>query len=229
MKSIIEMKYFYLLIVIFCYFSIDAQSFELFGGISKNKFYDIEENWTYSTGRYTSGNNQYIGIGLHHIRVSDIDFGITISYEKYGGNLWAETGGRGGGTITTASIDKSILTMGVLPFNKYIYRKLKLSIGINFSSLIRESFSGTERLSSTPTSSPIIASEELNKKYRSFSTSFLIGFRGALSYDFKISDNIYISPHYAYNIGLFEEFKNFPRATKSMRHQLGIGLKRVLD
>jgi len=227
-KSIIRMKYLLFLLVVMTHNSISAQAFELFGGLSKNKFYDIQGHWPNDTGKYTSKNGQYIGVALHQIRLDDLDFGITISYEKYGGDLWATVGGRGGGRTVNAMVDKSILSLGLFPFNKHLFKKIKFSLGIVISKLIRESFSGRDKFSLL-SSSMFDTDESLNQKYNSYSTSTLIGLRGALSYDFKFSEGIILSPHYTYYIGLFEEFIDFPRAVKSMRHQIGLGIKQNLN
>jgi len=221
------MKVLSLLILIFFSKTVFSQSFEFFGGISKNKFYDIQDNRPFDTGKYNSGINSYFGIGLHQIEIEDIEFGITISYEKFGGDLWATSGGRGGGRTVTAKVDKSIVSIGIFPFSKKIYNQLQISIGLIYSALLRESFSGTDN--STVLLAPSLNTfEKLEVKYKNYGTNSVVGFKSTLSYDFKIFENVSLSPHYSFYIGLFEEFKDFPRATKSMRHFFGIGLKSAL-
>ncbi|MEM9545380.1 MAG: hypothetical protein AAGA77_05380 [Bacteroidota bacterium] len=118
-----------------------------------------------------------------------------------------------------------MLSFTVIPIQENVKNLFDVSFGLVFSSLLHESFSGEER----NWAGPDRLSEDLSEKYRSFSRSFIFGMKCIISKDIKISNDLALCPHYAFGIGLINEFKNFPRSTKSTRHFWGIGLKKRLN
>lgn len=222
------MKYIYIFILILFNFSIYSQSLELFGGMTLNKFYDTDDTRPRHNGTYSSGSDIFIGLGFHQVDMSDAKLGFTLTYEKYGGDLRGFSGGMGGGLTVDAKITKSILSFGIFPLDKKVFKEFNINEGFIFSKLIKETYNGSYKISITSNSS-LSTNEELRDKYKSFSTSSQIGLKAGLSYDIYISDKVFLKPQYSFYFGLSKEIKEFPRTVKSMRHFLGVGIKRKLN
>lgn len=219
MKQIIS-----ILLFIFCSISF-GQKMEFFGGINSNTFYDWNKETPHYSSTYKSGTGYSFGFGLDSVKAEWLTLSFTLTFENYGGELEAKNGGLGGSYTTTAKINKSLITLGVYPINFHVVKKLHISIGGEMSRLISESFSGTRSGSISGQSS---WSDDLKDKYDEFSTLSYWGIKSRLIYDFVISKSLVITPQYSFYFGLSNEFIKFPKETKSMRHFLGLGLKKVL-
>jgi hypothetical protein len=203
-----------------------SQNLEIIGGLNKNSFFDFQLNEEYYSSSYNSEYGYAIRIGIENIKVDWLTLRFTLSYDKYGGELEATGGsGLGGGYTTNATIDKSVISLGIFPLNFRIIDRIDLNFGFEFAGLINENFSGTSSGWSMVNPS---WSYDLNDKYDRFSAKTYFGFRGRIAYDFNISDKWTISPQYSYYFGLTNEFDEFPEATKSMRHYFCIGLQRKI-
>lgn len=137
----------------------------------------------------------------------------------------ASDGGLGGGYGINAEIHKSVLSLGIFPFNFKILKRIDFNLGVEVSGLLNETYKGTSGgwQMGQPSSN-----DELNEKYDRISSRMYIGLRGRLAYDIKIAEGWAISPQYSYYLGLSKEFIGFPEVTRSMRHYFCIGIQRSL-
>lgn len=205
--------------------SVFSQNLEIICGLNKNSFFDFQQNEGHFSSSYNSDYGYAIRIGIENIKVDWMILRFTLSYDKYGGELVASDGGLGGGYTTNATIDKSIISLGVFPINFKIIDRIDLNFGFELAELINENFSGTSSgwLMGEPN-----WSYDLNEKYDRYSAKTYFGLRGRIAYDINISDILAISPQYSYYFGLSNEFDKFPEATKSMRHYFCLGLQRKI-
>lgn len=202
-----------------------SQNIELLGGINRNDFFDFQKNKGHYKSSYNTDYGYTIRIGIENIKIDWFTLRFTLGFDNYGGELTVSDGGLGGGHTTDAKINKTIISLGVFPLNFKIIDRINLNFGFEFSGLISEKFSGTSSgwLMGKPN-----WSYDLNSKYDRFSSKIYFGLHGRVSYDFKISDKLAISPQYSYYLGLSKEFDAFPESTKSMRHYFCVGLKRTI-
>lgn len=219
------MKAIFTILICFCFMPGFGQKIELFGGPNRNTFHNIGEASAHFDSSYKSGSGFFAGIGVDSVKVDWMTLRFTLQFEKFSGELEASGGGQGGGYSTQASIDKSMITLGIFPFNFRILKRVDLNFGLEISRLIDESFNGTTGgwLWGQPT-----WSENLEDKYSRFSSLSYFGIKGRISYDFSLTHSISISPQLSYYYGLSSEFNEPPTQTKSMRYSFGIGLKKKL-
>lgn len=202
-----------------------SQKIEIIGGLNKNAFFDFRENKGHFSSNFISGYGYAVRIGIEEIKVDGVNLRFTLSYDKYGGELDVSDGGLGGGFATNAKVDKSIISLGVFPMNFKIIDRIDLNFGFELAGMISENVTGK--------SSGWIMNEsewsyDLNEKDNRYNSETYFGLRGRIAYDFIISDRLAISPQYSYYFGLTNEFDEFPKKTKSMRHYFCIGIQRKL-
>jgi hypothetical protein len=219
------MKTFFTIVICFSCLTLFGQKIELFGGQNKNTFFNSAQTSGHFNSSYNSGSGFFAGIGVDSVKVDWMTMRFTLQLEKYGGKLEASDGGLGGGNSTHASIDKSIITLGLFPLNFRILKKIDLNLGLEISRLLDESFNGT--IGGWMMGQPNW-SENLQDKYSRFSSLSYFGIRGKISYDFLLTHSIIISPQFSYYYGLSGEFDEFPTETKSMRYSFGLGLKKEI-
>ncbi|MEX1192499.1 MAG: hypothetical protein WEA99_11040 [Brumimicrobium sp.] len=202
-----------------------SQNIEIIGGFNNNNFYDFQQNEGHFSSSYESDYGYTFRIGIENIKVDWMTLRFTLSFDNYVGKLTASEGGLGGGYTTNAKVDKSIISLGVFPINFKIIDRINLNFGFELSRLISESYSGTNSGWLMGQSN---WSYNLNDKYERYSSKTYFGLRGRVAYDFNISDKLAISPQYSYYFGFSNEFDEFPKVTKSMRHYFCIGLQRKI-
>ena len=220
-------KFFNVVLILICSYTLHSQSFELIQGFTKNNFYDRQEMSSGNRSSYSSDISHFYGLGLHQIKAGKLDIGITIIYEKYRGTVMADSTGLNVGRSIEADVNKSILSFGFYPINTTLFGNVDLNLGVVASSLVREKFSGTDRTFDTGSSSGVPAAD-LQDKYAQFSSNSYLGIRGRLVIKYKVGKEFYLVPVYSFYYGLLDEFRDFPRSTKSMRHSFGLALFRTL-
>jgi len=222
------MKYLYIFFLISINFSAYSQSVELFSGMTLNKYYDTNATRINDTKTYSFGSGVFIGLGIDQIEVSDLKFGVTINYERFSGDLMAFTGGNGGGRSVNAEITKSNLSIGFYPFDKKVFELINIRVGILYSKLLKDDFSGYIK-TTVQFNSLLSTYEDLNESYQNYGTSSNLGFSVGLYRDIPLANNVFLSPQYLFYLGLSNEVRDFPRAAKSMRHYFGLGIKKKLE
>lgn len=205
--------------------TIQAQSYEIRAGIGLNKFYDFKvDDVPYNAPTYSSDLSSYFGVTIENLKIDDSPFDLSLAFENYSGSARSRTGGLGGGRAVSAEINKTLVSIGIHPFNQNIFKKLKLRAGFVVSVLLHETFSGT--VTQSAGNSPTTTS--LQNEYEKFNSDFYFGLQASLSYDVKVKENFILFPYYSYYLGIINEFSDFPSQTKSMRHHLGIGIRMQL-
>ncbi len=216
------------MLICFSCMTMFGQKIELFGGQNKNTFYNSGQVSGHFNSSYNSGLGFIAGIGVDNIKVDWMTVRFTLQFENYSGELEASGGGLGGGNSTQVLIDKSVITLGIFPLNFRILKRIDLNFGLEISGLVDESFSETTGgwLMGQPD-----WRDNLQDKYSRYSSLIYYGLRGKISYDYLLTQSIFISPQFSYYLGLsteFNEFNEFPKQTKSMRYAFGIGIKKKI-
>lgn len=163
-------------------------------------------------------------MGIEDVHINWMKLRFTLSLERYGGKIEAEHRSPGGGGTTTATIDKSMFSIGVFPLNFNLLNRIDLNFGIELAGLIEESNCGT----TSWWSGPAQWNYDLTERYPRYSSRMTFGLRGRVAYNFEISEKLVLSPQYSFYYGLTPEFAEFPRQTKSMRNYFSIGVKRKI-
>lgn len=220
------MKHIMIGFLLACTFYLDAQiSIEIFAGSNANRFFDSEMD-PHHSGEYEIAFGHSFGIGIENISIGWTNLGFTLRYDQYGGNFVNGDGGLGGRFTMRADVNKSVISLGINPIDIKLFKRIQLNIGFEISSLVEEKFSGTisfwDRIGNSE-------SAELNERYDEVSSKTNIGLRGRVVYPIRLSKNLELAPQYAYYFGLSQEFTRYPsKPVRSMRHYLGIGLRKVL-
>lgn len=209
--------------------SLNGQSIELSSGMLINTFYDWEETYPRDVGRYSSGSDFFISFGCRQMNLDGLQVGCTLTYERYGGELYAYSGGNGGGTTTEAIVQKSLFSLGLFPFDRRIYKQLNVHLGLVYSIRISESYSGTYK-GNYVFDSTLNFEQDLNEKYDSFNASSYLGAVAGVAYDIALTESLSLSPQYSTYIGLSDEIgvSEYQRNMRSMRHYFGLGLKKKI-
>ena len=205
--------------------TLSAQEYEFTAGPSVNFFYDFQGNDPHTRTNYTPGLGYrlQVGIGKMEIEGFQLPFRLSFAYENYAGNISIGRGGLGGSSGINVDLRKSVVAVGVYPFNPRIGDQLCLSFGIEGVALIKEDFQGTSNnwLLYGPSTST-----NINSKYDKLSPPFQMGFRANCSYEIALKNGITLSPQYSLYLGLGRETLVYADVVHTMRHFFGLGVKK---
>lgn len=218
------MRIWIILLVCLGSLTVYSQSFEVFGGANRNMFYGTKDaNFDYFTADYHPGTGYTAGIGLDSIHINRFRMRFTLAFDQYNGRFNAE--GNPGKVIyerATGEMNKSVVSLGFFPLNFTSMYKLDLNLGAEVSGLLNESVSGTRFYDSEFMGGPV--TNDLADYYERYSSRVNYGLKGRLAYQLAFSALVLI-PQYSFYYGLSGEFKEFPEATKAMRHYFCLGIK----
>ncbi len=203
-----------------------AQKIEMFGGANRNTFYDRDENTPHTSSSYTSDYGVTAGIGLDSIKVDWLLLRFTLQYDEYYGKVEASNGGLGGSYTYDIAAQKSVVSLGAFPVNLRFFDRVDVNVGLIASRLVHESFSGKEYGWGMDS---LLRAYSFDREATVKSSKTYFGLQARISYDFKLTESICVSPQYMCYLGTSKEFTEFPRNTKSMRHYLCVGIKKNLN
>lgn len=216
-----------LLVVMLLFFSISglfAQSLELYGGVSRNRFYDFQKDEDYFSSDYTPGWGYTFGVAYEYTGLPKLTLRFVLNFESYNGETYTTNGGLGGYASTKASVKENCIGIDIYPINIKIIENLKINIGGAFKFLVSENISGDYNWASGPSS----GGGSLNEESEQISSSFNFGIITLISYRIKFSEGWYIVPQYQFYWGLTNEFINGQANTKSLRNYLLVGISKDL-
>lgn len=220
------MKYFLTILICFYVLTLSGQNkIELYGGLLKNNFFSRGNDSPHDNAKYQSGQGFMAGVGIDSLRLDWMKLRLTLQLEKYNGDLWVYDGGQGGGDLIDASVNKSILSLGLFPINFHPVKRMDVNLGVEFSALIDESFNGTKsgwRFNEDG------YNEDLHNHLSRFSCRGYFGVAGNVCYNFPLYESLMIAPQINYYYPLTSEFQKYIPDTKSMRLAFCIGIKKCL-
>lgn len=217
-------KFTIILHLLFTYSRVFSQHLSFFGRFNNTIYHDYQSNSGHYRSSYMPGLGYSVGIQLDSIQSHWWNIPVSLQFERYGASLVAQDGGLSGGYDVEATVDKSVISLGIIPLNFSIKSKLKLSFGLNLSLLLDERVKGTYHY--WRLGQPTI-NTTVKRHYARYSRTNYLGMMGGVTYDLLFTKSLVFSPQYRYYFGLSNEFQGFPYATKAMRHEIGVVLKLV--
>jgi len=212
---------FFIMLIVSFNFNLHSQKLEVFGGINVTHYFDSHKDAPlYNWSSYSSKSKYFIGIGIEDMEMVGQNIRMTLDFHSSEGHAYSRTGTFVYSSDIIVISNKSTLSIGFYPFNYNIFNSFQISVGAVYSYLIRESYKGLTTIFDMEKH----IENNLDFKGSNFNSSHYLGLQGRLKYDFTLSERFTIFLQYAYYIGLVDEFNNFPRSTKSMRHNIGLGV-----
>lgn len=214
-----------IILITFCSFNGWSQCVDFFAGWNDNHFFDFNDVGRHYNSSYTSGEGYSFGVAIDEVELDWMIMRIAIRYNRYGGKIRVREGGLGGSFNTIASMDKSILAVGVFPINFEAINRFHFNLGMEFSRLMTETYEGIHWGSIMGQSS---WNEDLEEEYDDFSSVYIAGLTGRVSYEIQLNELWSLIPQYVFYFGLTNEFRILVEETKSLRNFVGVGVKRTL-
>lgn len=214
-----------LLILFLTVTQLYGQRMEVFGGGNRNSFFHTNENAHSSS--FSSAYGFSLGVGIDSLVSGIFKTRLTLQFDSYGGYLDVSSGGTSGAQHIQANVRKSVLALTYFPFSFRFWKKLDFNLGLEYSRLIQEKFSGTE--SGFNPYNPGYKFD-LTEKYNRLSTKATIGLKVRLAYDFYLSKTLAICPEYMSFVSLSPEFEVGPASNvKTFRQFACIGIRKKLN
>jgi len=202
---------------------IKAQDLLVFGGLNNNRFCDYKRDNNQFSTFYSSLKGTNFGIGLDNVKIAKHSFLFTLRASNYNGYVYTTTRQTDAVTTTGIELNKSIIGLGIYPFNfKILDNHLDFSFGVESNVLLKTNLKGYRNTISTidqPTINTLI-----DNSAKTMVNQFGMGLSGRLAYRLKIKNDLYLVPQYTFYCGLTNELKNMEANTKSYRHLIEIGL-----
>ncbi|MDI1232688.1 MAG: hypothetical protein PSX81_00245 [bacterium] len=206
---------------------LTGQSLMLFGGLNNNRFFDYKkDNANFSTF-YSGLKGSNFGIGLDNVKIANHSFLFTLRSSSYNGYVYTTARKPEEITTTGIEINKSILGLGIYPFNfKIKDNHLTFSLGVETNFLLNAQMKGYKNTVFSADKPDV--NTRIDNSSRNMLNKFGMGLSGRLAYRIAIKKDWWIMPQYAFYCGLTNELKNVGANTKTYRHLIEIGLVRNL-
>lgn len=218
----------YSLILVNC-INVIGQSIDIYGGGTINQPFDLNKD-SHTETSYSLNNGYAIGIGIENIKVDWLTMRFTLEYNWYDGKVFEREFGLGGGSSFTADFEKSMISLGFYPINKYLFNRLDINIGMVFSRLVHEEFSGSAGGYQMVDSGGYESYRtDLHDRIESFSAPWAFGLQTRIAYDIYLTESLVLSPQYSFYLGIAREFLPTYNNTKLMRHYFCIGFEKRLN
>lgn len=194
-----------------------SQHFEVFGGPMLNNYHDFNY-----LGESESGYGVITGIGFEKIKLFKANMMFALTFEHYKGSVDYENTSKYYGYIYKGDVSKSVLSLGIYPFNPTLTKRLVLNFGMEGSFLLDDFYTGStyEYQVNGPWGGGTSTTDAPNH----ISSFYTLGLKGRAAYDFLVLKNKSVSVQYGFYYGLTNEFAPFPTDVLSMRHSLCLGI-----
>jgi len=204
------------------YFDLTGQNIEVAGGLNKNDFYDYGSPSTvHFLSRYYPGSGYFLAVSVDHI-IDSLPFKFTLKIDNYKGNLFTTDGSLGGGSSTTAEVDKLNIGLDAYPVNLNLSDWFEINVGISFSYLLHEKMKGHQSSWQINTTGHTISLDD-----NSINTKFNFGLIARFTPKIAIGNRLSLLPQYLFYYELTDEFRN-EADSKSYRHYFGIGIMKKI-
>ncbi|MBK8701881.1 MAG: hypothetical protein IPN29_20860 [Saprospiraceae bacterium] len=211
------------LLLFFIPLTLYSQSPKYNIGFGFNQFYDVQGDAGHFSSSYKNGTAIAAGITFDSIANNWLPLTLALQLEHFGGSFLLSDGGQGSSSTTNAKLYKTVISFSVFPFHFNIRKKWKINLGFDASLLLHEKWSGNN---SGYVLGQASWNTDLSKVYHKLSMPATLGFRARLARDVWHTANFIISPQYSFYLGMTHELNIFPNVTKSMRHNLGICIRK---
>ncbi len=219
MKRIISVS----IIAVFLLLSISAfpQRLGFTGGLNISHYIDFSDGNPHEQSEYENGLGYSFNIFVDNLfeRASKIPpLKLSAGFSNYRGEAEYYSGGLGGGTSKTASINKNLVNLSVYPLN-FSPGSFYLSGGMYFEWLVNDQSAGTGKGWSM--SNPVSVSYELEQVDNA---DFQWGFALSAHYEFALSPTLGIFPCYMASFSLVDDIYD----AKAWRHFFSVGVVKQL-
>ncbi|MEI6697343.1 MAG: hypothetical protein WCO13_14915 [Bacteroidota bacterium] len=201
---------------------ISGQNIELSCGLNRNNYFDTRSKDERYISEITPGFGYSFGISISELKIDTFRFRISARIDNYKCSLNTAGGGIGSGYKTKANVDKSFIGISIFPINFTVFKKLKFSIGGEFSYKIYDRTTGTRYSFGMGGDSTQLIDNEIVK----INKNFIFGLCVNISYIIKINDTWSIAPQYKFCVPLINEFINPEEKIMSLKHNFEIGIIR---
>jgi hypothetical protein len=161
-----------------------------------------------------------VRLGLKELE--GVNFRFTCGVDRSTGVFFYRSGGLGGGSITNAKTQKTVITIGVYPFNFKFFKHLELNIGVKYLRTFSSNASG----SSSDFGLAGNDVRDIGDVEGGVFSKNQIGATGRVACQIKLTDNLSLTPQYSYYISLSKEFRRYISTTSIQNHFLGIGIQK---
>ena len=220
------MKTFLSTLLLLTHVSLFCQRFAAFAGPNWNIFHDYGKS-SHDQSTYATGTGYTVGLHTGTIRIHSLPLLFSLQFDHYNGEVEASGGGLGGGYTSTATIEKSVISLGIYVLNVRVKNRLDLNFGVDVGARVHDGYTGTY-YSWMGGSPPVSLTTSLEERYDHFNAAMYFGLRSRIAYDVPLGKSIILSPQVNYYFGLTPEFSEFPKETRSMRLYVCLGIKRKL-
>lgn len=204
-----------------------GQTFEIAGGINKNKYTDLgkpQDNPFYST-KFSPGYGYSFAISIVDLGLdTSLQLRMTLRIDNYQGKFYCKNGGLPGSSETEAEVKKTTIGIGLYPININIKKRFHIFIGPELSVKLHDRTSGYKSSWFMGSHTSMTIENDSVKINR----PVCLGVSLTMSYDIRIKENWFISPQYRFYIGWAEEFENTQASIHSIRNNFAIGVVRKL-
>lgn len=197
-----------------------GQNLEFVGGVNRNAFFDYGNESVQFSSEYESKYGYTIGIGINDLKIDETNLRFTLSFDSYCGNLDVRDGGKVGSYSTSASVKKSIISLGIFPINFKIRKKIDFSFGFEISRLLIENVTGVIKEYSFANLNSYLIEDKFNR----YNSLGYFGLRARVGYNLDLTTRFALVPQYSFYYGIGNEFVEFPNSTKSLRNYFCIGV-----
>lgn len=203
---------------------ISGQRIGLYSGNSYNKIKISDSNDRASINSTPSWGMR-AGISFDNVS-SNKKFRLkgTIGIENLEGEMYYSAYYLPAHFITDVKVKKWLASCAIYPVNFSFYKRFEVNMGIEYSLMLNEKFSGRMEGHFGPDSWDF----DIRDRYDQYGSTSTIGLRGIIAYNFTIFRTLNICPEYSYYIGLSSDFRHFNAKNKSMKNFFGVSLKKQL-
>lgn len=219
------MKQVFVLLFCMCCSPLFSQTLEIHGGYLYNNYHELAFGDSDYSLDLKAGHGYAFGVSVDDFQLWKIKHRLTLRYEQFNGDISASDIGLGGGQTTEAEFDKTLLSLGVYPVRVKFLGAGEANLGVQYSRLLAETFEGRTQ---EVLHNKFNRETDLQDRYSSFNSESNWGLNLRVAYQFKLSSDWTLIPQYEFHYGFKDDFKHHPGKIKSMRHFVGVGLKKQL-
>lgn len=204
-----------LMILCGLYASAQELTFSAYGGW--NEFYNRPLTNDKLSAEYGGGMSQCYELCITGLGDFKLLPSFSLMVEHYNCNVTHRYQEYYGGYTMDIDVDKTMLGIGVYPFNFRVYKKLHFRAGSDFS------FPLTDQTQVTTAFKFEQHAWNDTTDGADLSPDLIIGLSAIVDYRFSLGKRWYFTPRYRFYYGLMPELEDIRIKVRSVRHQFGIG------
>jgi hypothetical protein len=186
--------------------SIQAQNLGLFAGVNMMDNYPFQESNDHYYTHFSPKVGYSFGLELDDIRIVKIPIKFTGKIVKYNGGISHESSGLGGSYNFDVNQENYYLSMGLHLLKNKSSSPLQLSLGVEYSILLSEKFTGSTKTWSTSTA---VENKTIDENSFDLNMKNKFAIIGTIGYKKEIMTGWFIEPQFSVLAGFTEELQLF--------------------